>query len=88
MLYAESFAITPSVRFYFHFLHSELTEIKTFTGITLAQSWYPVVRLHGLKQIYVQHCENVPNRDTTVVSNRNMHFVNRYSLYYIIILGI
>ncbi len=37
---AESAIITPSFRFWknFHFLHSELTEIKTFTGITLKQS--------------------------------------------------
>ncbi len=54
--------------------YSELTEIKTFTGINLAQSlhvWKP-----WLKQKYFQHCdvtnfpapriENVPNRDTTV----------------------
>ncbi len=49
--------------------YSELTEIKTFTGINLAQSlhvckpwckrlfvWYPLARLHGLKQKYFQHC--------------------------------
>ncbi len=71
------------------FDYSELTEIKTFTGINLAQSlhvckprckrmlvWYPLARLHGLKQKYFQHCdvtncpaphiENVPNCDTTV----------------------
>ncbi len=69
--------------------YSELTEIKTFTGINLAQSlhvckpwckrmlvWYPLARLHGLKQKYFQHCditncpapriEIIPNRDTTV----------------------
>ncbi len=34
----KSSVITPSFRFYFHFLHSELTEFKTFTCITLAQS--------------------------------------------------
>ncbi len=65
--------------------YSELTAIKTFTDINLAQSlhkckrvlvWYPLARLHGLKQKYFQHCditncpapciENIPNRDTTV----------------------
>ncbi len=70
-------------------VYSELPEIKTFTSINLAQSlhvckpwckrvlvWYPLGRLHGLKQKYFQHCdvtncpapriENIPNRDTTV----------------------
>ncbi len=70
-------------------VYRELTAIKTFTGINLAQSlhvckpwckrllvWYPLARLHGLKQKYFQHCdvtncpapriENIPNRDTTV----------------------
>ncbi len=70
-------------------VYSELTAIKTFTGINLAQSlhvckpwckralvWYPLARLHGLKQKYFQHCdvtncpapriENIPNRATTV----------------------
>ncbi len=55
------------------FQYSELTEIKTFTSINLAQSlhvckpwckrvlvWYPLARLHGLKQKYFQHC-NVTN---------------------------
>ncbi len=50
-------------------VNSELTAIKTFTGINLAQSlhvckpwckrvlvWYPLARLHGLKQKYFQHC--------------------------------
>ncbi len=82
-------------------VYSELTEIKTFTGINLAQSlhvckpwckrvlvWYPLARLHGLKQKYFQHCdvtncpapriENIPNRDTTV-SYRTVNFVNRYT---------
>ncbi len=70
-------------------VYSELTAIKRFTSINLAQSlhvckpwckrvlvWYPLARLHGLKQKYFQHCdvtncpapriENIPNRDTTV----------------------
>ncbi len=70
-------------------VYRELTAIKTFTGINLVQSlhtckpwckrllvWYPLARLHGLKQKYFQHCdvtncpapriENIPNRDTTV----------------------
>ncbi len=70
-------------------VYSELTAIKTFTSRNLAQSlhvckpwckrllvWYPLARLHGLKQKYFQHCdvtncptpciENIPNRDTTV----------------------
>ncbi len=70
-------------------VYSELTAIKTFTSINLAQSlhtckpwckrllvWYPLARLHGLKQKYFQHCdatncpapriENIPNRVTTV----------------------
>ncbi len=51
---------------------------KTFTDVTLAQSlhvacvWYPLARLHGLKQKYFQHCDvtnypvpNVPNRTVT-----------------------
>ncbi len=71
MLYAESSAITPSVRFYVHFLHSELTEIKTFTGITLAQSLHVAyVICSGSPSWFeteiLQHCENVPNRDTPV----------------------
>ncbi len=84
--------------------YSELTEIKTFTGINLAQSckpwckrvlvWYPLARLHGLKQKYFQHCDvtNCPPtlyRKRTepwhycVVLNRTVNFVNRYtpSLY-------
>ncbi len=80
---------------------SELTEIKTFTGINLAQSlhvckpwckrvlvWYPLARLHGLKQKYFQHCDvtncpTPPYRKHTepwhhcVVSNRTVNFVNR-----------
>ncbi len=82
-------------------VYSELTAIKKFTGINLAQSlhvckpwykrmlvWYPLARLHGLKQKYFQHCdvtncpapriENIPNRDTTV-SYRTVNFVNRYT---------
>ncbi len=50
-------------------VYSELTAIKTFTGINLAQSlhvckpwykrllvWYPLAHPHGLKQKYFQHC--------------------------------
>ncbi len=48
-------------------VYSELTEIKTFTSINLAQSlhvckrvlvWYPLAHLHGLKQKYFQHWHN------------------------------
>ncbi len=59
---------------------SELTEIKTFTSINLAQMlglqpWcksvhvrYPLARLHGLRQKYFQHCD-VTNCPRTCIQN-------------------
>ncbi len=79
--------------------YSELTAIKTFTGINLAQSlhvckpwckrvlvWYPLARLHGLKQKYWHNqLSRPPYRKHTepwhhcVKSNRTLSFVNRYT---------
>ncbi len=59
---------------------SELTEIKMFTGINIAQClhtkpwckrvlvWYPLAYLHGLKQKYFQHCD-VTNYPTPCIEN-------------------
>ncbi len=67
-------------------VYSELTEIKTFTGINLAQSlhvckpwckrvlvWYPLACLHGLKQKYFQHCDvtNCPAPRIENIPNRD-----------------
>ncbi len=67
-------------------VYSELTEIKTFTGINLAQSlhvckpwckrvlvWNPLARLHGLKQKYFQHCDvtNCPAPRIENIPNRD-----------------
>ncbi len=67
-------------------VYSELTAIKTFTGINLAQSlhvckpwckrvlvWYPLACLHGLKQKYFQHCylTNCPAPRIENIPNRD-----------------
>ncbi len=67
-------------------VYSELTAIKTFTGINLAQSlhvwkpwckrllvWYPLAHLHGLKQKYFQHCDvtNCPPPHIKNIPNRD-----------------
>ncbi len=62
--------------------YSELTEIKMFTGINIAQSlhvckrvlvWYLLAYLHGLKQKYFQHCDvtNYPAPRIENVPNRD-----------------